>query len=426
MTTFETPAHDTPARMAFRPVAGAVGWWQSLERFQRVLLLLMIGRWLVAALFILNILPLERRDATYIFFLHHGGDNDDFWALAQSILAGQPKTALVGPGAAFTMSPWIVLLQPPVRNWAFARITAPLVLVNGFLFGGLSVLATGIIARASTGSRAVGLIAAALWMLFPLLVYIGFFWHPDPVTLASVTVPKVAWLNGLSDGPAAFFILLATMLLAVCLGKGPQAPPVLIALAGAATGLAVSFRVHVAPSVALLIGYTLVAHGPQAVVALCLGGLLGYLPNAVYNQVVFGIPVTTGYISYFTSMVSYVPLPNLPLWARFPFDPGSLAELTQYHLGRRPWIMLPLAALGAAGLWTVISLWKTRGWQAVALLIGVPLAYMVPMALAWPFRADVIRFSIPAFPFGLIVLVYVLSLIWEGAVRLRQPAPTQG
>jgi hypothetical protein len=72
-------------------------------------------------------------------------------------------------------------------------IAAPLVLINGFLLGGLSVMVVGGIARNVTRDDRVGVWAAALWAITPLFTYFAFFWHFDPVVLRSSMVPKVGW-----------------------------------------------------------------------------------------------------------------------------------------------------------------------------------------------------------------------------------------
>jgi hypothetical protein len=87
-------------------------WWTSLEPVQHSLITLAGLRVVIAAVFILNILPLSLRDPSYIFYLQHGGDQDIMMRLANSIIGGQPKPELVGIGQSLVMIPWILLIKP--------------------------------------------------------------------------------------------------------------------------------------------------------------------------------------------------------------------------------------------------------------------------------------------------------------------------
>jgi len=53
-----------------------------------------------------------------------------------------------------------------------------------------------------------------------------------------------------------------------------------------------------------------------------------------------------------------------------------------------------------------------------------PLSYLGPMALSWPFRDDVIRFSLPVIPFGIAVIVISAGIItsrWIPQFKMELP-----
>ena len=381
--------------------------WQSLDRTQLALLALVLVRLAVITLFLLNVLPLERRDEVYRWYLQHGGDQETLLALARSILAGAPISTSVSIGQALMMAPWVALLRPA----HYMEIVAPLVLVNGYLFGGLSVLLVGDLARTATGDRRAALLAAGLWALLPLFAYFAFFWHFDPVLLRSVTVPKVGWLNGLSDGPAAFFLLLGSVLLAR-LQREVEPGFWQAAGVGAALGAAVLFRLTVAPAAAFLLLLVWIVAGWRAFLA-ALGALLVvYLPQAWYNHAVFGFPFTTGYLSIddVRDFGGTLRRPFGDILARFPASP-SLANIggaVAHFVGRRPWILAPLAAGAAVGLAALVSLWRRLGWRTVLLLVAAPLAYLLPMMMMSNFATDPIRYAMPAMPALLVATCFVL------------------
>jgi hypothetical protein len=183
---------------------------------------------------------------------------------------------------------------------------------------------------------------------------------------------------------------------------------------GALFGAAVIFRVHVAPMVGFLLVYILAVHGWQALAAVCAGGLVAYLPQAWYNQAMFGLPFTTGYISRNDAIWNgTLNRPLSDIIGSLPFHPKHIAELMAYFLDRRPWLLIPIVLALAIGVWVTVILWRRHGWRAVALLIAAPLAYLGPMILAWPFRYDVFRFSMLTFPFALTITAFIGWWAWD-------------
>jgi hypothetical protein len=390
--------------------------WAALDRVQQGFVLLGGLRIAIALMFMLNILPLDLR---FRWFLHHGGDQDDMVALALSILHGKPEQAFVGIGQALVMLPFLA-----IRNTSnYFKIVAPLVVINGFIMGGLSVPITGGIARRITGDDRVALWAAGLWAVLPLLTYFAFFWHFDSGILRSSNVPKVGWLNGLSDGPATFFLMVAVVSLAAGLNQEGRPPFWRMVGVGAALRAAVMYRVHIAPMVAFLLLYVLVVHGWRSLLVVCVAGLVTYIPQGWYNWVVFKNPITTGYLATFTVRTWGGPFkrPILDVLRSTPYHPRHVVELLAYFLGPRPWLIVPLTLALAAGIYTLVGLWKRRGWRAVALLIAAPMAYVGSMATAWPFREDVIRFLLPAIPYFIVMVVYAAWSAWRMLERTPEP-----
>jgi len=389
-------------------------WWRSLDRVQRGFLLLALARVVIAALFMANIPPLDLRAGWY---LHHGGDQDEYLTLARSIVEGAPRRSVVGLGQALVMIPWVMLLRPA----QYMDIVAPLVIINGFILGGLSVLMVGGLARKITGRDGIAVFTALVWAFLPTLAYYGWFWHFDPAIMRSSYVPVAGWLNGLSDGPSVFALLAAAYLLAR--GVDEEKMPSWRALGvGIAIGVSVTFRVHVALMGAFLVFYMLIAHGGRALGLTLLGAAIAYLPQAWYNMAVFHFPVATGYISVYSDNWAHT------LWMlryNLPFHPRHWLELWQYHVARRMWVLIPFAGFLALGLAAIAALWRRRGWRAMMLLFGAPLAYLIPMSAAWPFRDDVIRFSLPALPFLIIIGVAAPAVIWQWArcIGLRRARP---
>ncbi len=390
MTDIPIPIPASDSRPAIVEVA------QPILSRMRILWSLVALRIGIALIFMLNILPLSLR---YKWYLHHGGDQDIMFRLAYSIIRGQPSLEVVGIGQPLVMIPWILILAP----YNFLEMAAPLVVINGFILGGLSVLLLGLLMWHITQNKWVAWVSAALWSVTPLIAYFGFFWHFDPDIVRSSVVPKIGWLNGLSDPPPAFLMLLAVMLLARCLhaSKSPSWRQMLGI--GIPIGLAVTFRPHLIPMALFLLGYVLLVYGWRALASASVGTLIGYIPQAWYNLIMFKTPLAVGYVAKYDALDQR---PLSEIINSLPFQPANLIVFVERYIGGRPWLLLPLLVALSCGALVVIVLWRRSGWKAVALLIVAPLSYLGPIALSWPFRDDVIRFSLPVIPFTIGILVY--------------------
>jgi hypothetical protein len=388
--------------------------WSSLDPFDRWLYGLVLARMAIALLFLFNILPLDLREGWY---LHHGGDQLEMMSLAQSIIGGTPKESVVGIGQALVMIPVILIMKPAIYN----DMVVPLVIINGFIFAGHSILVTGSIARSILKRDRSAIWAAAIWMLTPLAAYFAFFWHFDPSTVRSATVPTLGWLNGLADGPAMLFLMLAIMPLAAKINDESPIGFRPLFLAGISMGLAVSFRIHTLFMIVFLLIYIVLAHGWKALLIVVGGALLSYLPQAWYNQVVFGMPITTGYISY-GDIGQFRGTWNrslVDILTTLPFHPAHLVQNAWHFIARRPWLAVPSVLALVIGGYVTVRLWQRHGWKTAALLIGAPLFYLIPMATSFNFREDIIRFSMPALPMAIILAVFGVEQIWNDLTKRR-------
>jgi hypothetical protein len=192
---------------------------------------------------------------------------------------------------------------------------------------------------------------------------------------------------------------------------------------GVMLGLAVIFRIHIAFMVAFLLLFALVVYGWKALIMTAAGGLIAYLPQAWYNTIMFGLPITTGYLSVYRFDPEHPEgRPLSTVLETLPFHPKNILELGQNFIGNRPWLIVPLVVLIVVLVVATVAVWKRRGWREAALLIGTPVVYLVPMSLAWPFRLDIIRFLIPVIPFILIVGMYVAWMVWDAVVKRKSSA----
>ena len=379
--------------------------WEKLDTTQRWLAVLMFLRLLLDTLFMLNIIPLELR---WRWYLQHGGDQDIMMSLARSLRLGVPEESVVGFAQPLVMLPWAIWLD----EYFYLGIVVPMVLINGFFMGGLSVLLVGGVARRITRDDRVAIWAAAIWAILPLLAYLGTFWHHDWQTVRSTLAPKLAWLNGLSDGPATFMLLVAVFLLTRRSGKPRFWQFVGI---GAALGAAVMYRFLVMPVVVMLLIYAVFEFRLSGLLAMIGAAFITYLPQAWYNLSVFGLPFTTGYLSYGVVANYGGPL-DRPLQDKLlstVFRPQHIIQNITYFIERRFWLMIPLGLGFIISILALIFIWRRLEWRGAVLLLGVPMAYLLPLSMAWNFRDDIIRFSLPVLPALIIASIYSIKQAWQ-------------
>lgn len=374
------------------------------DRLVRVALMgFVLLRLLISGLIWLDVVPIGRDG----WKLYHGGDEALMAQLAASILYGQPVASVVSLGQALVAAFWFWLYG--VLDYGL--IVPPLTVINGLVLGSLSVWLVGKIALGTTGRRDVALASAYLWAMAPAIAYAGFFWHPDFLRLRDTVTPRIGWLNGLADGPGMFFILAGVAIAAGCWRQGRDAKFGSSFWIGLMAGMAVTFRIHMAFMALPLLGAVLLIHGWQHFAIAVAGSIAGYLPQAVYNQVVFGFPVWTGYISLLLkpdSTLNSFWINHAVAQLLFTFNPTYLVTASSELISQRPSLLIT----GWGGLLVLIvavfRIWKLRGWQAVLLLFVLPLAYLFALSISGPFRSDIIRFSMPVMPSMIIAVMFVL------------------
>lgn len=392
------------------------------HRFVSGLLAFVALRLLTALLLVLDLPPLEGHVPPWYF--HTGGDQDTYFRLASELAEGRISDDIVSLGTPLVMVPFIWLAHP----LNYRGIVAPLVIINGFLLGGASVALIGLIGRDYTGDERVGLLGAALWMALPGFLYLGIAVHPAAELLRGSLLPKTMWLTGISDGPAAFGILLGVW----ALGRAFQRNSLrAYFLAGLGFGWAVMVRIQVAPVVALLLGILVVMRGWRGLLWVCVGGLTGYFPQAVFNTVEYGVPLYTGYLRN-TSPGEVARRPLSEILTSLPYSPGALMSGLSYFIGRYVWLVPVLLVTVGVGIALLVILWRRRGWPYAAILLGVPVVNIVSHMAAFYFPSDPVRFTMLSYPYLLVLVAFLFFLLWQllpesrRRWRLASPGPGAG
>ena len=385
----------------------------------RVLIAWAAVRCIVVILLILGFPSLESHDG---FYFHHGGDQDYYFEYGRVLAYGNfDRYFAVNLGQPAIMAIAIRIFKPV----SFSEILPVLVIVNGLLFGGMSVIVLGRLTHLLSGSARAGYIAAGLWAVMPWVMWIGFLPHPRREALQAPYVPGVAWLQGIPDGPAVFFALLALYLLVRWLDV-PKLSWLIVS--GTALGVMLLFRFQLVFILALAIMVTLIERRIRSSIGLAVVVALAYLPQVIYNRVsstLSGIPNVIpwlpGYLySGFMDPVSneiYWKNPDLNFLLFVPGCSGCNSPQVQWPTTPLVWIVGAGFLLGAA--WGVRAIFRRMGSGRAMIALAAPWAAIgVPM-LSPIFLENVYRFSLPALPFLTLLSGVCGDLLWGSVQKWR-------
>jgi len=199
--------------------------------------------------------------------------------------------------------------------------------------------------------------------------------------------------------------------------------------AGASLGLAMDFRAHTAFMIVFLVGYVWWSEGWLSLLVLAGGGLLTYLPQAWYNQLVFGLPFTVGYISYgdMPNFGGTFRRPWNDVFSNLWFSPRHFVETFTYFIGNQAWLIVPPIIGVGLFIITLLTFQRRYGWKTTVLLLMSPLAYLLPLLATYNFRDDPVRMLIPVIPMLLIIMLiglFEIGRIIKPDRKTPLPQPT--
>ena len=374
-------------------------------------------RCIVVILLILGFPALESHDG---FYFHHGGDQDYYFEYGRVLAYGNfDRYFAVNLGQPAIMAIAIRIFNPV----SFSEILPLLVIVNGFLFGGMSVIVVGRLAHLLSGSARSGYLAAGLWAVMPWVMWMGFSPHPNREALQAPYVPGIAWLQGIPDGPAVFFALLALYLLVRWLDVKKLS---WLILSGTALGVMLLFRFQMVFILALAIMIMLLERRIRSSIGLAIVVALAYLPQVIYNRVsstLSGIPNVIswlpGYLySGFMDPVSneiYWKNPDLNVLLFVPGCSGCNSPEVQWLTTPLVWIIGAGVLLGVT-ICGVPAIFRRLGSGRTMIVLVAPLAAIGGPMLSPIFMENVYRFSMPALPFLTILSGVCGDLLW-GSVQ---------
>ena len=347
---------------------------RKLRSPDRVYLGFALLRLLIVLLLIVGFPPLESHDGWYF---HHGGDQNYYFDFGEVLTRGTFEQYF---SVNLGMPALMALAIRATGAATYSDLLPVVVLLNGFLLGGLSVLVVGRLAERLTRRERCGYLAAGLWALMPWLLWLLFWPHPRADWVRMPYVPGVAWLQGGPDGPGVFFAVLGAYFLAWSLDSRQLRWAF---FSGAAFGMMLLFRVHFA--VFILLG------------VLALG-----LKRRGWHVALFSIAAAALYLP----QVLYNRLANIVAFS-------YLVDAAQALLGRGALIAVVVVVAGLLAVWGFHRAGRSLGWDRAVLLFGATPAAIGVLSFSPIFIENAYRFSLPAAPFLLVLVSWVFIALTD-------------
>ncbi len=379
-------------------------------------LVFLLLRVFIVLLLIVGFPPVESHDGWYF---HHGGDQNYYFDFGEVLTRGTFEQYF---SVNLGMPALMALAIRATGAVTYSDLLPVVVLLNGFLLGGLSVLVVGRLAARLTRRERCGYLAAGLWAVMPWLLWLLFWPHPRADWLRMPYVPGIAWLQGGPDSPGVFFALLGTYFLVLSLDSRQLRWPL---LSGAAFGVMLLFRPHLAALILLgVLALGLRWHGWHAVLFSIVAAAL-YLPQVLYNRLASLVLGTPGYNPWLPGYLYFGVLDVMAETAYYADNSGMnmvafsyFVDAAQALLGRGALIAVVVALAGFLALWSFHLAGRSLGWDRAVLLLGAAPAAIGVLSLSPIFAENVYRFSLPAVPF----LVVLVSWAWVVLITGRADA----
>ena len=339
------------------------------------------------------------------WLFYQGGDQIWYSTSAWLVAHGQIPYAFVGYGWSILLAPIVALFGPD-----FVSALPPVVLLNVLVLGPIVTLCIYWLA-ARVGGRAIGLLAAALWVGLPYAA-IPLFVHRYHDTYVEQVLPQAVGLTAMADYPSMVAVLAAAVLVVRSLERRSLDDAVLAGLfAGFAAGMKpANYLFLLGPALAYL-----AARRWRSGAAFALALLPSALALLFWKERGLGeLPaLTLGGTQHLAAGLS-LPVADNYFERLVPLDTDVFAKnmdyLREFFWSNRVVEWIPIAGTLAVARRSLPLAGLLAGWMFSYVLIkgSAPTASIE--------RGDFWRLVMPAFP-AFVVLFASIPLLVPGAPR---------
>lgn len=338
------------------------------------------------------------------WYFYHGGDQGVYFNIAQSILKGNPSSQSASAGWGIVLAGMLAFMG----GKDYVDILPLVVIGNGLWLALISIPVMAQLGWVLTRSRTQGWLVAAVWTLFPYLLWLAFAFHRDTENLRNAYVSRQMWVSGLTDGSSWLFMILGVgmALRARQLGRWAW---LWFLVGGISMGWGTAIRMQVIPVAVVTVGALALTRQWRGAGLTFLGCCIGFAPQIAYSWASTGHPFN---LPYFIEWIR---------WERdgtFVFTPmTSQANPSSFIGNLLAWVRrLPLVAGvaiagGLIGFGAFLKRWR-QDQAATLVMFFAPLGSFALHVVTYVYSSDPLRYTLPAIFFGL------PAVFWTGFYAL--------
>ncbi|MFQ6015652.1 MAG: hypothetical protein ACE5NP_09430 [Anaerolineae bacterium] len=343
------------------------------------------------------------------WYLHHGGDQIEYTALAVSLAKFEPKYSFRTLGFPLLLVPFVLLFY----KTDFHDILAPVVIFHSIILFSASTVLVVLLAERLTRSKTIALLSAALWVFYPYILYLAgfvatyFSAHSSQYFfMIKIAMVHQFWTQILSDPPSTFFVLLAVFTFVVSLQQKERELRYAFW-----TGLLFAFAVLIRlPNMILILLFLpvyLYTRWLKAVAAFGGASILVAIPQLVYNWHFFRSPLNLALLGVEETSASGRGYDTV-------FSIAHLVSLIQRATGHElAAVVVPLTfAFLLCILVGLAYLWKLNKMNSAILLLWI-FPYMLFIGAHHDAPNDILRLLMPIAPAIIIAASSFVLLIWN-------------
>lgn len=369
----------------------------SKKTFLIILIGLLVVRWMMLFLLMHDIPHTGVQSGGWWFY--HGGDEDEYFALAQSLIEGKDRDSMKTIGYPLFLIPLILITGAQDET----ELLRPLFLLHALFFFCLSILLVALIGQMVFKSRWLGALSAAVFTFIPHIFY-AFFHNLKPyyaeasLYRGETTFQHINWLELISD-PLSAVLVFFCLFYFIAKFKRQELTLWPVVFLGLLLGFAAMVRM---PNVLLagILGLALLFQRKiKQAVAFGAASLFALLPQFIYNWRVFGSAFQFGYEEQAVSFGG-------TLLGAFSLDRLLVVPIKGQQLIPGFWLLalagLIFFVIGAGYLWKKD---KIIGFIIVAFFVIYSVFYVFYEA-----GGIQLRFFIPIFPSA--IFIGLAAFLW--------------
>ncbi len=324
-----------------------------------------------------------------------GVDDDDYFSVSLAIMEGNPISTIRNIGLPLFFIPFIYIFKATNVN----QILFPLSFFNSLILYNISIILLAIIALRLTGKIKASLFAAALWTIFPWLVYLLVKVKPgyDYPGLTLNRLTRQMFMHIASDAASTFFVLLTVYLGLVFSNKNKKSLWSIIL--GLCLGISILIRIQNIALLAVVLSIYIYRKEFKNLLVFMISALFILIPQFIYNWIA---------LHSFLNLKTIIGFETIDALGTgctsAPYSIRSIPYILRYISGEYPLYALVITAIIILiSIVVFIDLYHKEKLSFYILSSWI-VSYIIIYGLYYGTATDLLRYAMPIIPAMLILI----------------------